>query len=127
MRPQRLLTTLIVVLAGSVLGPTGCSPGQATYVPAELVDVWVTDNEKYADRFFTIRGTSITFGTGEETSESYIITSVERIPFVGDSLYTIEFTDSEQEPYKFSFFYRRGEVDQIRMQNQRNFVWVRRR
>ena len=115
------------MLAGLVLGQVACSPVQAAYVPAELVDIWETDNEKYIDRFLTIRGTTITFGTGENTAETYIITSVERVPLVGDSLYTIEFTDSEQEPHEFPFFFRRGKVDQIRLLNQRSIVWVRRR
>jgi hypothetical protein len=129
MSPKRSLATLIavlvVVLVGLALGQNSCSSVDATHVPAELVDIWVTDTEKYADRFFTIRGTSITFGTGEGTSQSFIITNVERVPFVGDSLYTIEYTDSQGEPYKFSFFFRRGETDQIRLANQRVFVWVR--
>jgi hypothetical protein len=131
MNPKRSLAALVVVLvaalAGLALAQDSCSSVGATYVPAELVDVWVTDTEKYADRFFTIRGASITFGTGEGTSESYIITNVERVPFVGDSLYTIEYTDSEGEPYKFSFFFRRGENDQIRLANQRVIIWVRSR
>jgi hypothetical protein len=121
----------MVVFASLVLGASACSPTPATYVPAELIDVWVTDFEKYADRFFTIRDTTITFGTGAGTSESYIITNVERVPFVGDSLYTVEYVNSDGDPYRFSFFYRQGDlareqVDEIRLVNQRQFPWVRR-
>ena len=127
MNSQRSLATLLALLAGLALGQVACSPVQMAYVPAELVDIWETDNEKYIDRFFTIRGTTITFGTGEGGSETYIITNVERVPFVGDSLYTIEYTNSEGDPYRFSLFFRRGETDQIRLRNQRAIVWVRRR
>ena len=127
MNAQRSLATLLALLAGLVLGQVACSSVQAAYVPAELVDIWETDNEKYIDRFFTIRGTTITFGTGEGGSETYIITNVERVPFVGDNLYTVEYTNSEGDPYRFSFFYRRGETDQIRLRNQRAIVWERRR
>ena len=127
MSSQRSLATLLALLAGLVLGQVACSPVQAAYVPAELVDIWETDNEKYIDRFFTIRGTTITFGTGEGGSETFIITNVERVPFVGDNLYTVEYTNSEGDPYRFSFFYRRGETDQIRLRNQRAIVWERRR
>jgi hypothetical protein len=122
----------LVVLVGLMIGSLACNSARATYVPAELVDVWVTDNEKYFDRYFTIRGTTITFGTGAETSESYIITNVERVPFVGDSLYTVEYVNSDGDPYRFSFFYRqgdpeRGRPDEIRLANQRHIAWVRRR
>ena len=126
MSPQSPHVTLLALLAVFALGQIACSDVEANYVPAELVDVWVTEHEKYADRFFTIRGGTITFGTGEDNSESYIITAVERVPFVGDSLYTIEYADSEGEPFKFSFFFRRGETDQIRLLNQRYIAWVRR-
>ena len=90
----------------------------------------LTDNEKYFDRFFTIRGTTITFGTGNGTSESYIITDVERVPFVGDSLFTVEYSGDGGGAYRFSFFFRRGDRsrgqrDEIRLMNQRYFAWVR--
>jgi hypothetical protein len=123
---------IFAVLLGLTVGSLACSPVRPTYVPAELVDVWVTDNAKYADRYFTIRGTTLTFGTGGDTSESYIITNVERVPFVGDSLYTIEYVNSDGDPYRFSFFFRQGnpereQPDEIRLANQRHFAWVRRR
>ena len=123
---------LLVLLAGLLLCQISCARPPVSGVPPELIDVWVTDNEKYADRFFTIRGTTLTFGTGEDTSETYIVTSVERVPFVGDSLYTVEYVNSEGDPYRFSFFFRRGDrdreqVDEIRLRNQRYIPWVRRR
>ncbi len=128
MRIQRSCIALLALLATLVFGQIACAPAQATPVPPELIGVWETDNEKYFDRFFTIRGTTITFGTGEGTSETYLITRVERIPFVGDNLYTVEYTNPEGDPYRFSFFFfGGGEQHQIRLKNQRYIVWMRSR
>ena len=132
MNAQGGSATLLALLACLLLCQISCARVEATSIPPELVDIWVTDNEKYSDRFFTIRGTTITFGTGGNTYETYIVTSVERVPFVGDSLYTLEYVDGEGNPFRFSFFYRRGDkereqADEIRLMNQRFIPWVRSR
>ena len=58
MNTSNLRAALMVVFAGLLFGIFSCGPPCATYVPAELVDVWVTDFEK-ANRLSMIRNTMI--------------------------------------------------------------------
>lgn len=127
MRTRMTWGSLFLAVACTGLFGAACTAERSLHVPAELVGVWQTDNEGYADHPLTIRGSSVTFGTGGDTSKTYVITNVQEYSFVGDRIYSIEFADSEGTPYDLVFFFRPGEEPEIRLRNKTHMVWTRRR
>ena len=118
MKKQKLLTMLIVLTLFF-----GWHCGYEKHAPNELVGVWKSSAQKYADRFITIDTDTITFGIGGGNVEIYTINKIKKTSVEGSILYTIYFEDGEGVWYKFAFYYSPKDGGEFRKKNQRQIVW----
>ena len=107
---------------------TGCSDSpDITDLSDDLIGIWRTSYPKYADRYFTLEKTVVSFatGAGDSTYTIHPISSVEgqEEPEVGRVLYTVNYS-VEGEQHQF-FFYHYPANQTIRFKNQSDFEWTR--
>ncbi len=105
----------------------GFQCGKNKALPDNLIGVWETSDPKYADRIFEITRNEVIFQTGETTSDTYSIKSIEmeKVPGGQSLLYTITYKNIEGLKYKFSFFYDPAGNGAIRFKNQDQIVWTK--
>lgn len=87
-----------------------------------MIGVWKTSNPAYADRFFEIERSTITFGIGEGKIDTHSITNIEVEK--GNS-YTIHYKDQEGQRFNFSFTYHPAGQGEITFKNQNQIVWTK--
>lgn len=115
--------TFIVLTLLSVL--SGC---QAELdVPDQLVGTWKTAAPLYADRFLEIEKEALTFGTGDGSSDSYVIASVEKVNEDNNTLYTISYTNEEGQEYLLSFYHDPRKGGLIWFKHQDHLIWTKER
>ena len=114
---------LIVLTFLSVLG--GC-PAERD-IPDQLVGTWKTAAPLYADRFLEIEKEALTFGTGDGSSDSYMIASVEKVNEDQATLYTISYTDLEGQEYMLAFYHDPRKGGLIWFKNQGHLIWTKER
>jgi len=122
MKGRKGLVVLIFFLA---LSSFHCSK-KAT-VPGDLIGVWKTTTEPYADRSFEIKADEVIFGTGEGNFDAYQITKIktEKDPREQATLYILCYKIIEGQEYKFSFYYDPASHGTIRFKNQPEMVWTK--
>lgn len=122
MTPKRLsvLVTILMLLLG-------CQSRKATAVPDELVGVWKTLNEQYADRSFEITKTSIIFSTGDGQIDFHSIAATEQAREGEALLYTIVYLDEARQEYRFIFYFEPSNGGVIRWKNKRDIEWAKAR
>ena len=115
----------ISVLIAIVAMFAACQPRKAPVLPTGLLGVWKTVDPQYADRFFEIASTRISFGTGDGNVESYPIVAVEEVGEGQAMLYTISYRNRDGHAYRFSFYYDSSDASVIRFKHQRASQWTR--
>ncbi|HSF07202.1 MAG TPA: hypothetical protein VLG10_15570 [Methylomirabilota bacterium] len=123
MRPARNNGGLIAVLV-TLIVVGGCQP-RSTAVPTEFLGVWETVNVRYADRFFEISPTSVTFGVGHGSTETYSIVAVERGGERDPALHTISYRNRAGQEGRLNFYYERRDAGVIRFKHQRDIPWTK--
>lgn len=113
-----VLITLVAMLAG-------CQARKDPVLPTGLLGVWKTVSPQYADRFFEIANTRISFGTGDGNIESYPIVAVEEVREGHAMLYTISYRNHDGQAYRFSFYHDSSDASVIRLKHQRASLWTR--
>jgi hypothetical protein len=101
-----------------------CGTKKHPTLPEELVGVWKTSAPKYADRYFELQRNTIIFGTGEGTTSTHLIDSVEEARKGDQILYTISYTEDGKR-YEWSFYYDPAHSKSIRLKNQAPMVWTK--
>jgi hypothetical protein len=99
----------------------GCSDASDP-IPAELLQVWTTDNPAYQGRSFELRDDAVVFGTGPYSFAMHFIEHVEANPVDGGIEYRLDCKDNRQETSLVRFIHTPGNPATIRMSN-RNVVW----
>jgi hypothetical protein len=89
--------------------------------------VWETTAPTYADRLFEIKTGEVTFGTWENTFDTYPITKmkIEKDSKEQKTLYIICYKNTAGQEYKFSFYYDPANQGTIRFKNQKEMVWTK--
>lgn len=118
MNNKSFLTILIVL---TIFFGWHC--GYEKNAPNEIMGVWNTLEQKYADRSITIDTYTITFGIGGGNVEIYTIKKIKRTAVEGSILYTIYYENGEGVWYKFAFYYSPENGGTMRKKNQRQIVW----
>ena len=116
-----VLTGILIVLA---LAAFWRPPNRD--VPDQLLGEWRTTDVRYADRYFEITRTSISFTTGGGTVTTGEIKEIKTAPGGVRTLYTIVY-DLEGARNEVSFFYETAKATGtiIRFKNQQEIVWVK--
>lgn len=105
----------------------GCQPRTPSAVPTEFIGVWETANVQYADRFFKIAPTSITFGIGDGNVETYPIVAVEEVRERNAVFHTISYRNQDGQESRLSFYYDPRDAGVIRFKQQRSIQWTKAR
>ena len=109
-----------VVMAFFVLS---CS--KPSYLPDELVGVWITSNPRYADRYFELSKVSAIFGTGDATVDTYFISNVKNDLKDEGNLYTIYCHREGANEEKISLYYTSENNGMLWFKNQKHVEWVK--
>ena len=91
----------------------------------EFQGVWRTTAENYADRFFEISDSTLTFGTGDGSQTIYYIRTVTKSTGDKDNVYTISYDNIEGTDFKLFFYYQPSQGGVIRFKNQEDVKWTR--
>ena len=100
-------------------------PTRREPLPPDLVGIWQTTADGYADRTFEIAEDALVFqvGEGETDFQIHPITRVRRRGRTENaSLIQIQY-GSEDAPLELAFYYEPGPEPLIRFQNQAELVW----
>ncbi len=89
----------------------------------KLFGRWVTDDTKYADRFFELSPTDVTFGIGDDGSAIYTIETIRGVLEDNNAIYTITFTDDEGVEYSQSVHFSKSNDDLLIFKNQNGIEW----
>ncbi len=125
-RPARNGSGWIAALVALVVMVAGCQPRNIT-VPTEFIGVWETGNVRYEDRFFEITRTSLAFGVGDGSVETYPIVAVERGADRDPGLHTLSYRNRDGHEYRLSFYYEPRDAGVIRFKHQRDVLWTKAR
>jgi len=118
----KILTILIIVTA-----LFGCQKWKDKTVPKELFGVWVTMEQRYASCTFEVTDKMIIFSNDNlDYTAVNSITGIEKITEEGQTLYQIEYRDSEGLEYRLSLIYSKAlNRDVVRFKNEMGIEWTK--
>ena len=119
---MRVKAIFIVVALCTTL--VGCFSYTVVGMPEDLIGVWKTAEQKYADRYFELSADRVIFSTGGWGVTAHPIDRIEQHSENGDILYIIYYPSEEGDEYQFSFYYDPTQ-SVIRFKNQEQFEWVK--
>jgi hypothetical protein len=93
-------------------------------MPDELLGLWTTPAERYADRALEIKKASLVFHTGDGGLTAHPIQQVSKVERDSLVLYEIDYL-VDDVVYTLSFYYEPAPVGTIRFENQQEMVWSR--
>jgi hypothetical protein len=122
MRKRRLIAAVIIPVI-LILLVSHCSKEKIAL--DDIMGLWRTDAQEYADRSFEITKDRIAFGIGEGKFKNYSIKKIHVKQSTQDKsrLYTIYYEDSDGEGYTFAFYYYHENGGTIRLKNQKQMEW----
>lgn len=121
---MKLFPILMTIIALTL--SMGCT-AKNTFLDEEVLGVWKTQADQYADRFMELQKTRIIFGTGDGTISPHSIRGVEKDFKNNQSLYTIFYFNTGEQEYSFSFTYQPSQGGTIHFANQPNIIWQRKK
>lgn len=103
----------------------GCGVATSTKtVPEQLVGVWNTGAQKYADRYFELKKDAVIFAVGAGKVKQSTVLEVKESREKTQSLYEISYLTQEGTTEKFSFYYD-PTASTIRIKSQGKMEWKR--
>lgn len=120
MRNIRRYSALIAILLSALL----CQCAERQRALPELIGTWVTDDERYQGKYFTVYPRQIVMGLGDGQTRGYAIKEVEATVEGGRVLYTIVYMSEQWKEYRMSFYYKFRDSVLI-AKNQPGLVWTR--
>jgi hypothetical protein len=103
----------------------GCRAGGPP--PSDLLGLWQSPDEAYADRYFEVRTDFVIFGTGKYTMDMRPLEGVraEQSQEPGaQTLYTLSYRDPDHEIVELRVHYAPGPPEVLRFQNRQE-LWRR--
>jgi hypothetical protein len=119
---KAFLIALGVLLIGTVAFFL-ISSKDSVEIPDKLFGRWVTDDPKYADRFFELSQTNVSFGIGDGRRADYTIETIQGALEDNNVIYTITFTDDEGVEYSQSVHFSKSNDDLLIFKNQNGIEW----
>ena len=115
------ITVIILILVSH------CGKGEIAL--DDVMGLWKTQSQEYADRSFEITKERIIFDIGEGKHERYFVKKirVKQIPKDKSRLYTIYYEDYEGKDVTFSFYFYQENGGIIRLKNQKQMEWKKER
>ncbi len=126
---MKILTTKFKILAmlAILTALFGCQKWKDKTVPKELLGVWVTTEERYASCTFEVTDKMIIFtNKSQDYTAINLVTGIEKTVEEGQTLYHIEYKDSEGLEYGLSLVYStaRNRVV-VRFKNEMEIEWTK--
>jgi len=92
--------------------------------PEMLLGMWITEAERYQDRYIEFSREMIIFGTGAGAPNIYFIRNVDRKQNGPENEVTFVCTDTEDTEFVFLFHVEDGgDGPSLRLNNPREVVW----
>ena len=104
------------------LALSACS-GQS--MPTQIIDTWVTDDERYQGCRLQIAKDRIVFGDSEEGSNDGIVRKVSAAAESNILVVTIDYVNLENVPFSVRVVYSTGKGGTLWFKNQPATVWKR--
>ncbi len=117
-------TWSIWIIAAVMVLMAGCGQRRIKTTPEELLGVWKTTAETYADRFMEFRLEHVVFGTGGETSVTYELNGLVADVEADHTNYTVYYLNEEGLEYSMDISYYPQNGGIIRFVNQ-DLTWRR--
>ena len=115
-------TWSIWIIAAVLVLLAGCGERRIKTTPEELLGVWKTTAQSYADRFMEFRLEQIVFGTGGQTSVTYDLAGLARNVEADHTDYTVYYENEDGLEYSMDITYYPQDGGIIRFVNQ-NLTW----
>jgi hypothetical protein len=118
----KILTILIIVTA-----LFGCQKWKDKTVPKELLGVWATTEQRYASCTFEVTDKMIIFSNDSlDHTDINHVTGIEKIIEEGQTLYHIDYKDSEGLKYTLSLIYSKARNrGVVRLKNEMQIEWTK--
>jgi hypothetical protein len=91
-------------------------------IPINLMGKWTTSAPGYQDRFIELTKETLVYGLGGDKEDVYIISSLEKNLEGKNTVYTINFKNSEVK-YTRSFYYHPEHGGTIQFKHQEKVTW----
>jgi hypothetical protein len=91
-------------------------------IPINLMGKWTTSAPGYQDRFIELTKETLVYGLGGDKEDVYIISSLEKNLEGKNTVYTINFKNSEVK-FTRSFYYHPEHGGTIQFKHQEQITW----
>ena len=93
--------------------------------PDHMIGKWTTAEPRYTGRFFEISQTTFTYGLGGDKRDVCVISSIEKSIQGNNTLYTINYHNTDGIEYTRSFYYFPENGGMIKFKNQTYVEWTK--
>jgi hypothetical protein len=93
-------------------------------LPENFAGKWTTLDPRYADRYFELTKTTLTYGLGDGKEDIYQVSGVKKIIEDNNILYTIYYKNEDGLKFTRSFYYEPANDGKIRFKNQEEIAWI---
>ncbi len=94
-------------------------------IPDSMIGRWTTSEPRYTGRFFELSKTTFTYGLGGDKKDVCVISSIEKSVQNNDTLYTINYHNTDGIEFTRSFYYYPGNGGVIKFKNQKGIKWTK--
>ena len=120
-----MIARRIAAILAIAISLFGCSAATTTKtVPEQLVGVWNTGAQKYADRYFELKKDAVIFALGAGKVSQSTVLQVKESREKTQSLYEISYLSQEGTTEKFTIYYEPA-TSTIRIKSQGKMEWKR--
>jgi len=118
-------TWAIWIIAAIMVSAVGCGNRRIKRTPDELIGVWKTSAERYADRFMEFKLEQVVFGTGGLTSVTCPLRGLKRKIKADCTDYTVYYESEDGLEYSMALWFFPQDGGIIRFKNQQDVTWKR--
>jgi hypothetical protein len=94
-------------------------------IPDSMIGRWTTSEPRYTDRFFELSKTTVTYGLGGDKKDVCVISSIEKSVQDNNTLYTINYHNTDGIEFTRSFYHYPGNGGVIKFKNQKGIKWTK--
>lgn len=102
----------------------GCDETSQSFLPAEILGVWRTDDTRYRTRTLQLESSSVVIG-GIEPVSPQRVEKVEMSSESGQTLYTVHLKNEDNTTDSLVFQFNPEGSGELRIRNQQSVVWRR--
>ncbi len=124
MSPRGIIACGLLAL---LFSHAGCQAEAVNDVPEDLLGTWTTGAPRYDDRYLKFTSDSVIVGTGEYTSDTYIVVDIKKETEKFRTLYTVSYKKPGGANYKLTFYYDADDGGLLTFKHQEHLIWERER